>query len=820
MIKRFLSLSAALLLLAGLLGCGTGTPPNDGEQTQRGELVEESGLYTAAESDAYRLLVDMDQLNIYVENKLSGKRFSSNPADIDEDTVAGDDYKNYMRTQFEISYVYGRNVRTANSYEDCVAQEQYEIYRLDNGVRIEYTLGDISMTWEDIPEQLSASRTEKLILKNNSLSEKEQELFLACFEQQEDGSYLRKSNVFGSKQTDLIQIFSEIGYTQEDLRADCKEFDIPYEAEEKVGFVIPVEYTLENDRFRASVIMEDVRYPADSPILNIELLPFFGAYKQGTDGYTFMPDGSGVILDFARTDFTDMDLAVYHADASIGEPSEKNSAQPVLMPVFGMKEENSAFLAIVEEGDALSTLHASPAGKTCSYHMAYADFTVCAQDTMDLSSVTTVPTAVSVYQKNLSRTPLTVAYCFLEGADADYSGMARNYRTYLIEKEKIGSRTVSEQLPFYLETIGAIESSKNFMGINYTGVTPLTTYQNAQEMAEYFQQQGIERVILRLSGWYGSGVVRTIPKKVKTIGSLGSTKELETLFGAFDTYLDVSFISLDTAKGISPSKDAAKMLDQQYVRTFLSEDEEGYLVSVNRLPALTKTVLRQTNRYRNAGISVRDLGNAAYADYNKNQETDRQSGAELASQSLQTLSESGKHMMLEQANMRNFKYGSHILLVPTGGSNYRAGGQDVPFYQMVIHGLADYGIAPVNLSSTGDQDLLKAAEYGAGLAYQLSYTDLTKLNGVFAPKLFSVYYRNWMQDAVQKQTALSEVLDGLNAMQIVHHEYLTPECTATTYQDGTKIVVNYSDQSVTASGVQLQPRSFLRLDNQGGKQQS
>ena len=812
-IKRFLSLSVVLCLFAGLIGCGTTVQPDDGKQIQRGEPIAESGLYTAAEGDTYRLMVNMDQLNIYVENKLTGKRFSSNPADIDQDVIAGEDYKDYMRAQFEISYVYGRNVRTANSYEDCAAQEQYEIYRLDNGVRIEYTLGDISMTWEDIPEQLSVSRAEKLILKNNSLTEEQKEIFLTCFEKQEDSSYLRKSNVFGSKQTELIQVFSEAGYTQEDLRADCKEFGIQYEASEKIGFVIPVEYTLEEGWFRAKVIMEDVQYPADSPILNIELLPFFGAYKQGTDGYAFMPDGSGVILDFNRTNSENMDLAVYHADASVGEPFEKNSARPVLMPVFGMKEENSAFLAVVEEGEALSVLHALPAGKTSSYHTTYAGFTVCAQDTMDLSSVTSVPTAVSVYQKNLSKTSLTVAYCFLDGADADYSGMARTYRKYLTDKEDASPQMLSEQIPFYLETIGAIESSKNFMGINYTGVTPLTTYQNAQEMAEYFNRQGIERVVLRLSGWFGSGIVRTIPKKIKAIGSLGTKKELTTLCSAFDTYLDVSFLSLDTVKGVSPSRDAAKMLDQQYVRTVLSDDEKGYLISVNRLPALTETVLKKTAQYQNAGISVRDLGNAAYADYNKNQETDRQNGAKIASQSLQTISENGRKIMLEQANINTFQYGSHILSVPMGGSNYRSGGQDIPFYQMVIHGLADYGISPVNLSSTGDEDLLKAAEYGAGLAYQLSYTDLTKLNGVFAPKLFSVYYQNWMEDAVQKQIVLSKALNGLNAMQIIRHEYLTPQCTATTYENGTQILVNYSEQTVTAAGAKVEPRSFLRLEN-------
>lgn len=78
-----------------------------------------------------------------------------------------------------------------------------------------------------------------------------------------------------------------------------------------------------------------------------------------------------------------------------------------------------------------ASFHASPAGSTSNYHTVYAGFTTCAEDTMDLSSVTTVPTAVNVYQQELVRSPLTVAYCFLKGEDADYSGMAHAYRNYL-----------------------------------------------------------------------------------------------------------------------------------------------------------------------------------------------------------------------------------------------------------------------------------------------------------------------------------------------------------------------------------------------------
>ena len=81
--------------------------------------------------------------------------------------------------------------------------------------------------------------------------------------------------------------------------------------------------------------------------------------------------------------------------------------------------------------------------------------------------------------------------------------------------------------------------------------------------------------------------------------------------------------------------------------------KKGYLISVNRLPALTETIVKKTAQYQNGvGISVRDLGNAAYALITiKNQETDRvATGAKIASQSLQTISENGRKIMLEQAN--------------------------------------------------------------------------------------------------------------------------------------------------------------------------
>lgn len=62
-----------------------------------------------------------------------------------------------------------------------------------------------------------------------------------------------KSNNFGSKLGDVLELFQTIGYTAADLQADCQAFGLPYTPREKLGFRVPVDYTLEKGVFRVSV---------------------------------------------------------------------------------------------------------------------------------------------------------------------------------------------------------------------------------------------------------------------------------------------------------------------------------------------------------------------------------------------------------------------------------------------------------------------------------------------------------------------------------------------------------------------------------------
>lgn len=91
--------------------------------------------------------------------------------------MAGEDYKPRLKAQFDISYLANRSVRNIDSYTECAEKEQYQAFRLENGVRIVYTLGDLDLTAEDLPQKLSTARAVALILKNTELTEEQKELF-------------------------------------------------------------------------------------------------------------------------------------------------------------------------------------------------------------------------------------------------------------------------------------------------------------------------------------------------------------------------------------------------------------------------------------------------------------------------------------------------------------------------------------------------------------------------------------------------------------------------------------------------------------------
>ena len=64
------------------------------------------------------------------------------------------------------------------------------------------------------------------------------------------------------------------------------------------GISIPIQYTLQEDHLQVSVLIDQIEETAENRLIDISLLPYFGAANTTEQGYFFVPDGSGSLIHF------------------------------------------------------------------------------------------------------------------------------------------------------------------------------------------------------------------------------------------------------------------------------------------------------------------------------------------------------------------------------------------------------------------------------------------------------------------------------------------------------------------------------------------
>ena len=103
------------------------------------------GMELVAENDILKLYASVQDGNVAVYDKRSGVTTYSNPVDADDDPIANNTNKNYLKSQFIINYYNAaKAMGTYDSYSMAVEKGQIQAQSIDNGIRFIYNLGDFS----------------------------------------------------------------------------------------------------------------------------------------------------------------------------------------------------------------------------------------------------------------------------------------------------------------------------------------------------------------------------------------------------------------------------------------------------------------------------------------------------------------------------------------------------------------------------------------------------------------------------------------------------------------------------------------------------
>lgn len=767
------------------------------------------------------LYVKRETAEVAVKDKRDGYIWFSNPVDREKDPKASPLYKSELSSQLLVTYYNEKGqLNTFNSYDDSVKKKQFKISSVDKGIKIVYQLGNIPKDYGNIPKVIGKQRFEERILgKLTDKDTREDVAFKFRFDEQKQVYEVRKLQDFVAEE--LSKKLDAIGYTNEEAAKDNKDNGAGSSAQEEgPRFTVPLEITLDGEHLVVKTASKELQYTNAYPIAMLHPLKYFGAAGEKKDGYMFVPDGSGALihLNNNKKNAEAYNLPVYGSDGTYDVKEKIQTNETTRLPVFGIKQNDHAMIGMIEGGDAMANITADISGRNDSYNTVGGKFKVMDMDFYTLTSGTKT-SSVPMFGQKPFQGDYQIRYDFLSGPSSDYTAMAGKYREYLVNKYGLKKLEPVKASPFLLEVEGAFQKQASFVGVPYQSTEALTTFEETQLMLTALKEKGVKDIGLRYVGWFNDGIRHTSPSIVEVVGELGGKKGFRKLIDYMSKenihlFPDVAF--LEKYKGAS---DAASFLDRQKAKIY-KYDPVMYVKDTTKFShyllspsALAKTVDGFVSDYAEfglTGVSLRDLGSEVNSDFNPDHPINRQEALNIAVSGTDKLKQRANNLMVNGGNAYSLPYANIIVNAPTKSSRLNLTDEDVPFYQIALHGFYDLAGEPFNMQSVTDSrvSLLKALETGSNIYYQWYYSDSSAVKDSDYNELYALHYGDWLDQAAGFYKEAGTVLNEVRSYVITDHRKLAEGVVQTTFENGKKIIVNYNNAAVQVNDKQLEAMSY------------
>lgn len=860
---------------------------------------EKRGLFKTAEQrvramtkyyeSATRILYADDQLaEIAVYDKESGEYYFSTPYNYRRVAgVSSNDTKNQIASVMELSYYdNSANRKTLYSYSDAVAKTSYAETKdeadniqftpeaIENGVRFNFNIGtqkvDSLLPYASEKSVFEAKILQPMQELADSGSEEGKEAvkkfttYYTLYHYEDLSASLQRSlstNYPGILENDfyvlrgvvdrekkMLSDYVKMGglYSWEDYYADLELSGYVPEDQSLACFTISVDFTIDNGDLVVNVPTglndkgEDlISYDQTSFTLqSVTLLHYFGCGEYTDDGYVFLPDGSGTVINFnteGDKKGTSLIKPVYGKDYALGtETSYSNLSQSAYMPVYGLCANDRAYFAIIEKGDAMATIQSESGNFQSSYETVYATFTYNTVQKITYGADGKQDGDFTYFNKNSYHGDFRMRFKFLHGDDVSYVDMAKVYREYLLENDMLVKSvdTSNGDMPLVLETLGLIDKKTSFFGIVYNKKIPLTTFEDAQSMMDELAGGGVKNIALRYRGWMNGGLNYSVPSKLSIESKLGGKSGFRDLISYmtdknYTLFPEVDFCVVrrdGTFDGYTTSSDAPKATDRSTITMTPRNELDNILYILKDYFAISptsstkyfKSFFNKYTDYTTQSVSIGTVGSMLYSDFSTGKKaTHRQQALDMLNSNVDTyVTGNGfSRVMVEGGNSYTWNYVTDIVDIPLCDSNTFQADYAVPFMQIVLHGHIQYAGDALNLADDMTDTILKSAEYGANLHFTLSAQNTRELKETVYSNYYTIDFETWKSDVLSLYEKFNRVFASLQNQEIMDHEASrdTQGVYITTYANGTRIAVNYNREPVTVEGKTIAAQDFIVL---------
>lgn len=814
-IRCFSAVVAIAMFLTSVIGQSVFAVTAEAENVSSAE--DSNAFEGVLENEHFKLSFNADSADIALLDKATGYVWYSNSQQ-----------NKSAKEQIVVHYFSDNKLQTMDSYVNCVSFEDQMSWSIQGGkLNVSYYIASESFSIDILPKVLTRQRMEEDILPH--LSQDEQKKILKRYKLYERKSLDPKTiesikldypsitrndlYILGKIPAyigeEIYQLFLKADYTAEDLDEDCKANGIENSYKEKPFFRIGLVYCLTDDGFSVSVNTEEIEYSTNYKPFRIDLLPHFGSCGTDENGYIFVPDGCGGIINFnnGKSDVEQYEKPFFADDSALSKNETKPSSSLSVLPVFSLVNKDSGFMATIDEGYESGGIKAGVSDNNGRDNYVYSYYDLFPSDTVSLSGNNLDMFILS--SNKIFSSPITVSYHITKG-NASYTELASEYREYLIKNEIIGQKNVDNS-ELNIEFIASALTTKKFLGIPYKNLSPLTTYNQAREIAEEFSKYKLD---ITFSNALEGGKNQKNADSLKTLGILGSSKDWKKLVESADN-VSLSYFAQYASElnkknsALTLNKNRAGLYNYNLVSRYIMSQNTLYLVSPLRLKDFSSGVTRSIDSKGIESVKILDLGYRLNSDFNVSDTVDRYQSRIYSQDYLKTLSEK-VNLKVEKGSIYSLPYAEKITNIPTTSSGYLILDETVPFYQIAISGYVAYVTEPINTASDPRDQFLRTVELGGQLAYTWVYALPDNITDN-SEEYFDCLYANSSSQAKEFADAYASLYSKIYNSSIIGHIKINDTLSKTVWDNGTCVYVNYDNEDIEIDGVTVKSKNFTAL---------
>ncbi len=535
---------------------------------------------------------------------------------------------------------------------------------------------------------------------------------------------------------------------------------------------IGVAFELVQGSLKVSVDTSAIQLPEGFFIEKLSILPgLFSTQAGAQNTYYVVPDGCGAQIDVGAA--TDKPIAlnmnVYGEDASFHKYSEGAT-----LPFFAVVRNGFSINAIIEEGDALSSITCKKAEQGGGY--LYNTFTVTPCGIVGDRFV-----KGETYKGVVSQTYV------VKETGADYNSIAAQVRDSLSKKNYISASLNGNfaDLPFFINVVGTV-----------TGKESLTTFEDTAEITALLKSRGVRNIALRYSGFASDGLSSVADKAYKPSSLLGGKADLQAMCQEIAEQSNRVYFDSNILVSDKNLKKSSVLLYDKTSRFVGFMPNEFSLVSTKEINENISSAYSFAVGYESGGVCLNDGSSFLYTDLNGKKT--RQDVLSHLKDNVSALSVSGS-LMLDYPSVYLAKLADAIFSTPHTASCEGVNGvTSVPVLQIVLHGSVVYGCLPINVSNlSADDALLKCVEYGAVPSFLFTHSSDT-----------NVSYSSYATQTAKLYSRAKKLWPVMN-MKITSHEKVTDGVYKITYDYSKTVYVNYNPSLVEVNGVMISAKDFI-----------